>query len=72
MYADDTLLVNKGKSEYEAVQNSQSCLNKIIGWYKLDKLTLNESKTKHLCITNKKTFVRLDNRCQWYMLGKCR
>ena len=37
-----------------AIQNSQSCFNKVIAWCKLNKLTLNEDKTKHLCITNRK------------------
>ena len=59
MYADDTLLVNKGKDENIAVQNSQICLNKIIDWCKLNKLTLNENKTKHLCISNRKNLLNL-------------
>ena len=59
MYADDTLLVNKGKDENVAVQNSQICLNKIIDWCKLNKLTLNENKTKHLCISNRKNLLNL-------------
>ena len=47
MYADDTLLLNNGENENIAVHNSQICLNKIIKWCKLNRLTLNESKTKH-------------------------
>ena len=54
MYADDTLLLNNGATELVAVQNSQNCLDKVIYWCKLNRLTLNENKTKHLCITHKK------------------
>ena len=54
MYADDTLLLNNGDSEFSAVQNSQYCLNKVVEWCKLNRLTLNEEKTKHLCITHRK------------------
>ena len=54
MYADDTLLVNAGKNEESAIENSQNCFNKVLNWCKLNRLTLNESKTKHLCLTNRK------------------
>ena len=54
MYADDTLLVNKGRDEETAVQNLQSCFDKIVAWCNINRLTLNEDKTKHLCITNRK------------------
>ena len=37
MYADDTLLLNPGKHELEAVQNSQNCFNKIISWCNLNR-----------------------------------
>ena len=52
MYAEDTLLLNTGNNETSAVHNSQNCLNKVIKWCKLNRLTLNEDKTKHLCITH--------------------
>ena len=51
MYADDTLLLNPGKTELEAVQHSQICFNKIIAWCNLNRLTINKDKTKHLCVS---------------------
>ena len=57
MYADDTLLINNGTTEIAAVENSQTCLNKIIHWCKLNRLTLNENKTKHLIITSRNHLV---------------
>ena len=53
MYADDTLLLNSGETENIAVQNAQNCLNKIIKWCKLNKLTLNENKTQHMCVIHR-------------------
>ena len=54
MYADDTLLLNAGKTELQAVNQSQICFDKVIAWCDLNRLTINKDKTKHLCITNKK------------------
>ena len=69
MYADDTLLINKGSTEEIAIQNSQTCFNRVITWCKLNRLTLNESKTKHLCITNKKQTPTLKINAEINMLG---
>ena len=67
MYADDTLLLNPGKHELEAVQNSQNCFNKIISWCNLNRLTINRDKTKHLCVSRNKNLsnisVRKDTTC---------
>ena len=54
MYADDTLLLNVGNTEIQSVYHSQKCFDKIIAWCKLNRLTINKDKTKHLCISNKK------------------
>ena len=51
MYADDTLLLNTGKTELQAVHRSQKCFNNVITWCNLNRLTINRSKTKHLCIS---------------------
>ena len=45
-----TVLVNKGKDEQISIQNSQICFDKIKRWCNLNRLTLNQAKTKHLCI----------------------
>ena len=67
MYADDTLLLNQGKNELEAVQQSQNCFDKVISWCNLNRLTINRSKTKHLCVSrNKHLFnisIRKDTTC---------
>ena len=55
MYADDTLIMSKGTTETEAVEKSQSRLDMLTSWCKQNKLTINISKTKHMCITNRKS-----------------
>ena len=55
MYADDTLIMSTGNTEIEAILNSQQQLNILTAWCRCNKLTINISKTKHMCITNKKT-----------------
>ena len=69
MYADDTLLMSKGYTEEIVIQNSQHCFNKVISWCKLNRLTLNEGKTKHLCITNKKHITTLKINAETNPLG---
>ena len=54
MYADDTLIMSEGKTEIEAVEKSQARLNILTSWCQQNKLTINISKTKHMCITNRK------------------
>ena len=49
-----TIHLNDEPTEITAIENSQCCLNKIIKWCRLNRLTLNEGKTKHLCITQRK------------------
>ena len=50
-------LINNGTTEIAAVENSQTRLNKIIHWCRLNRLTLNENKTKHLIITSRNHLV---------------
>ena len=54
MYADDTLILSTGKTEDEAVRISQEKLDIVTSWCRKNKLTINKSKTKHMCITHKK------------------
>ena len=55
MYADDTLIMSEGKTEIEAVERSQSRLDILTTWCQQNKLTINICKTKHMCITNRKS-----------------
>ena len=57
MYADDTLLINTGDTEGQAVQNSQDCFDRVIKWCNLNRLTINSDKTKHLCISSRKQHI---------------
>ena len=59
MYADDTLSLNTGKTQLQAVQNSQQCFDKIITWCNLNRLTINKSKTKHLCVSRTKDLLNI-------------
>ena len=69
MYADDTLLLNSGQTELEAVQRSQLCFDKIITWCNLNRLTINQSKTKHLCISNHTNLSNISIRKELACLG---
>ena len=44
VYADDTLLIEYGASIEVSVKVSQSCLNEVIHWCTLNKLTVNICK----------------------------
>ena len=69
MYADDTLLLNTGKTELQAVGQSQSCFDKVIAWCELNRFTINQTKTKHLCISNKKHLLNATIRKDTEILG---
>ena len=55
MYADDTLIMSTGQTEIEATEESQRRLDILTSWCCKNKLTINIKKTKHMCITNKKS-----------------
>ena len=55
MYADDTLIMSTGQTEMEATEKSQERLDILTSWCCKNKLTINIKKTKHMCITNKKS-----------------
>lgn len=46
MYADDTLIYAKGDTEEQCTDNLTHDMNNINNWLKMNKLKLNESKTK--------------------------
>ena len=54
MYADDTLLIDTGKSSAECAQRSQEMLDSIIKWCDCNKLTINVKKTKCMFIKSGK------------------
>ena len=66
MYADDTLLLNTGRSE---VERSQLCFDKIILWCNFNRLTINQNKTKHLCISKNKTSLNVSIKKDTTYLG---
>ena len=66
---DDTLLMNSGTSEHEATQYSQNCFNKIINWCNLNRLTINITKTKHLCISRNKKLLNIPVKIDTKALG---
>ena len=51
MYADDTLLLNSGKTPQESVENSQRSLNIVAEWCDMNKMSINIGKTKFMVIT---------------------
>ena len=50
MYADDTLLISKGKSMIECERKGQELLNSLCSWCDTNKLTINVKKTKSMVI----------------------
>ena len=55
VYADDTNLVITGNSIEEAANKANNVLSKYINYFNMNKLSLNESKTKYMVFTQKKT-----------------
>ena len=55
VYADDTNRVITGKSIEEAANKANNVLSKYINYFNMNKLSLNESKTKYMVFTQKKT-----------------
>ena len=53
VYADDTTLIIKGRSITEAVQRANAILDRYYNYFCLNKLTVNESKTKYMIFTRK-------------------
>ena len=51
MYADDTLLINSGKTLHELIINSQLSLNIVANWCDLNKMSINIGKTKFMVIS---------------------
>ena len=54
VYADDTNLVVSGKSVEEAANKANIILNKFIDYFNMNKLSLNETKTKYMIFTRQK------------------
>ena len=48
VYADDTTVIVRGKTLSEAIQKTNSILKQYYDYFALNKLTLNESKTKYM------------------------
>ena len=52
MYADDTVVCTKGNNLTDVVQESQELFNNIILWCEINRLTINEKKTKTCSFNN--------------------
>ena len=48
VYADDTTVIVRGQTVSEAIQKANIILNQYYNYFALNKLTLNESKTKYM------------------------
>ena len=55
VYADDTNLVITGKNVEEAAKKANMILNKYVNYFNMNKLTLNENKTKYMVFTQSKS-----------------
>ena len=55
MYADDTVLYVTGSNPRDSVMGCQLLLSKLVDWCKINKLTINTSKTKHMFIPRNQT-----------------
>ena len=54
VYADDTNIVITGKNIEEATNKANMVLNKYVSYFNMNKLTLNESKTKYMVFTQRR------------------
>ena len=54
VYADDTNIVITGKNIEEAANKANTILNKYVNYFNMNKLTLNETKTKYMVFTQSK------------------
>ena len=57
VYADDTTIIVRGKTLSEAIQNTNIILKQYYDYFALNKLTLNESKTKYRVSKKKGLFL---------------
>lgn len=61
MYADDTSLMCKGKSDIDIQNKLELCLHHIANWFKANKLTLNVDKTKLMIVGTNHMLDKLNN-----------
>ena len=54
VYADDTTLIFTGNTVDKAIQNANGILVDYIDYFNMNKLSLNESKTKYMIFTKRK------------------
>ena len=52
LYADDMLIMSKHVNVEVMLRNLQEKMNRIFNWCQLNKLTINEAKTKYMIIQN--------------------
>ena len=61
IYADDTNLIITGNTMEETVVKANRVLNKFSNYFNMNKLSLNESKTKYMVFTQKKLYSNTSN-----------
>ena len=64
MYADDTVIYNSNSDPSVVLNTVQTAMNNIVEWCELDKLTINENKTKFT------TFLRKPSTHKYVILCK--
>ena len=51
MYADDTLLIESGKTKESSIEACQEAMNEVSTWCLLNRLTINIDKTKCMLVS---------------------
>ena len=59
MYADETVIYATDPIPENSIKGCKSLLSKLVEWYKLYKLTINLSKTKHMIVPRNQTHADL-------------
>ena len=54
IYADDTTIIVKGRTTNEAMQQANAILDRYYNYFTINKLTINEAKTKYMIFSNSK------------------
>ena len=58
VYADDTTVIVNGRTVTEAAQKANDILERYYNYFTVNKLTINEGKTKYMVFNNNKSHIR--------------
>ena len=70
LYADDMLIMSADRDEQTMINNLQEKMDKIYKWCRLNKLTINEAKTKYMVVTSRKVIINTPIRISTHSLGR--